>query len=79
MKIKNEEQLLKHRKLKDQDAMNKKVEIDNAVIDTIKARLAMMGWLKFSNHISQSISNKNYHIWTAFAAVTPLIMPNTLV
>ena len=43
MKIKNEEQLLKYRKMKDQDSMNKKVEIDNAVIDTIKARLAMMG------------------------------------
>lgn len=41
-KAKQEEELLKHKKIKKDEAIGKKLELDNAIIDTIKARLAMM-------------------------------------
>lgn len=41
-KARQEEELLKHKKIKKDEAIGKKLELDNAIIDTIKARLAMM-------------------------------------
>jgi hypothetical protein len=41
-KARNEEELLRYRKVKKSEAIGKKLELDNAIIDTIKVRLAMM-------------------------------------
>ena len=41
-KIKNEEELMKYKKVKASEAIEKKVQIDNAVVETIKARLALL-------------------------------------
>lgn len=41
--MKNQEQLLKFKKMKNEDAIEKRAEIDGAMIEAIKARLAMMG------------------------------------
>lgn len=41
-KAKQEEELLKHKKVKRTEVIGKKQQLDNAIIDTIKARLALM-------------------------------------
>ncbi len=41
-KAKNQEELLKYKKMKKKEAIDKKLQLDSAIIDTIRARLAIM-------------------------------------
>lgn len=42
-RTRNEEELIKHKKLKQSEVINRKIELDNVVVDTIRARLALLG------------------------------------